>query len=52
MLTVGHVWIEQVLGSIVMVGISIRAPVSFSESGMWREHGDSRYTKEDVSDQG
>lgn len=29
---VGHVWVKQVSGAVVVVGLSIRAPVAFTES--------------------
>lgn len=39
-LTVGHVWVEQVLGAIVLV----RVPVLASVSRVRMKHGDSGYT--------
>lgn len=49
-LTVGHVWIKQVLGPIVLVGLSILAPVGFSKSWVRMKHGDSGHAEEDISD--
>lgn len=49
-LTVGHVWIKQVLGPIVLVGLSILAPVGFSKSWVRMKHGDSGHAEEDSSD--
>lgn len=45
MLTVGHVWVKQV--SSVVVLISIRAPVGFTDCRRWmgREVGDSEDTE-------
>lgn len=50
-LTVGHIWIKQVLGPIVLVGVSILAPVGFSKSWVRMKHGDSGYAEEDIIDQ-
>lgn len=30
--TVGHVWVKQVSGAVVVMGLSIRAPVGFTKS--------------------
>lgn len=48
-LTVGHVWIKQVLCPIVLVGLSILAPVGFSKSWVRMKHGDSGYAEEDIT---
>lgn len=48
MLTVGHVWVKQVSGAIVVMRLSIWAPVGFAESWMRREQGESGDTKEDI----
>lgn len=50
MLTVGHVWVKQVSGAVVVMRLSIRTPVGFTES--WRrigsEHGDPEETKKHI----
>lgn len=47
MLTVGHVWVKQVSGAVVVMRFSIRAPVGFTERRrrMGSEHGDPEETK-------